>query len=235
MLIYKVINLINGRVYIGKTITTLNERKYKHIYSSKSFSDMCVFHKAIRKYGIENFKWEVIYECDEVLILNVMETMKIIVNHSHVSENGYNLTWGGDGLPKGFKHTEETKKKMSISSKDVFFSNEHRKKLSDRAKNMSDEHKRKIVESRMGFKHTEESKKKMSISHIESMTDDIKIKISNSRKGKGMKYSFEVIEKAFLLSNNGLGYRKISKMLNIPIPTIQSWIRKKKRGYYKCA
>ena len=39
-----------------------------------------------------------------------METMKIIVNHTHISENkGYNLTWGGGGS-SGYKFTSEQKR-----------------------------------------------------------------------------------------------------------------------------
>ena len=105
-IIYKSTNLINGKCYIGKTITSLTKRKNNHIYTSKKFNEngkcskdeyRCYFYNALNKYGIENFKWEIIYECDDELILNIMETMKIIVNHSHRSEGGYNITWGGEG------------------------------------------------------------------------------------------------------------------------------------------
>lgn len=62
----------------------------------------------------KQFKWKIIYECDEVM-LDMMETFKIIVNHSHYLDGkGYNMTWGGGSI-SGYKHTEETKKKMSIS------------------------------------------------------------------------------------------------------------------------
>ena len=115
--IYKATNLINGKCYIGKTIQEFRIRKTRHFQDIKNSSDNAYFHNAIKKYGKKNFTWEVIFECDDVLILNVMETMKIIVNHSHWTEGkGYNLTWGGEcEQKKGFKHTEETKKKMSKS------------------------------------------------------------------------------------------------------------------------
>jgi group I intron endonuclease len=111
--IYKATNLINGKCYIGKTIQEFRIRKTRHFQDIKNSSDNAYFHNAIKKYGKKNFTWEVIFECDDVLILNVMETMKIIVNHSHWTEGkGYNLTWGGEGS-YGFKHTDKSKKKMS--------------------------------------------------------------------------------------------------------------------------
>lgn len=117
-IIYKATNLINNKKYVGKTIKTLEDRKYEHIYkANKGDCYTSYFHNALKLYGIENFKWEVLCECDDVLILNIMETMKIIVEHSHVSDGGYNMTWGGDGLPKGYKHSAETKRKVGESSK----------------------------------------------------------------------------------------------------------------------
>ncbi len=111
MVIYRATNIITGQCYIGQSVN-FPDRKRVHIRRALKNEDNWVFHRAIRKYGADNFKWEIIYECKDKLILNVMETMKIIVNHSHISEGGYNMTWGGDGT-SGYKHTDETKKIIS--------------------------------------------------------------------------------------------------------------------------
>lgn len=109
--IYKATNLINGKCYIGQTIR-FKKRKYDHIFWSINELDNFYFHNSIRKHGVGNFSWEIIYECDDKLLLNVMETFKIMTHHSHVSEGkGYNLTWGGDVI-YGRPCSEETKEKI---------------------------------------------------------------------------------------------------------------------------
>lgn len=55
-IIYKVENTTSGKVYIGKTIKSLKERKQKHLNDSKYNRDEFCFHNAIRKhvYGGRN-------------------------------------------------------------------------------------------------------------------------------------------------------------------------------------
>jgi group I intron endonuclease len=144
-IIYKATNLINGKIYIGKTIQKFVRRKNNHIRHASNNLDNFYFHNAIRKYGIENFKWEIIYECNDGLLLNLMETMKIIINHSHVSEGGYNMTWGGDGQ-FGRICSDETKRNIS-------------KKLKGRK--LTDEHRIKVIEGLKGRKMTEYNKKRL--------------------------------------------------------------------------
>ena len=58
MIIYKATNKINGKVYIGQTEKTLEHRKEVHHRDSERMDTY--FYRAIRKYGWENFEWEVI-------------------------------------------------------------------------------------------------------------------------------------------------------------------------------
>lgn len=112
-IIYIATNIINGKSYIGKTIQTLKQRKQSHIRYAKE-GGMGVFLSALRKYGIENFKWEILCECDKD-ILGITETMKIIVHNSHYIDGyGYNMTYGGEGC-LGYKHSEIARKKISKS------------------------------------------------------------------------------------------------------------------------
>lgn len=162
-IIYKVTNNINGKCYVGQTTCALGLRKSKHKYISLNPPKTDYFHNAIRKYGMKNFKWEVIYECDEIM-LDMMETFKIMVCHSHVSEgNGYNLNWGG-GSNRGYKHTEEAKKIMSI--KHIGKENPMFGKMGKLSpmfnKHHTDITKKKISDKSIGRKQSDNTKKKKS-------------------------------------------------------------------------
>lgn len=98
--IYKVTNNINGKVYIGQSIN-IEKRWKNHINHSfnNSYSDYnSVFHKAIRKYGIDNFNFEIIEECKKEE-LNKQEKYWIKYYNSYLGFencNGYNMTLGGE-------------------------------------------------------------------------------------------------------------------------------------------
>jgi group I intron endonuclease len=221
-IIYKVTNIVDGKCYIGKTIQTFRKRQYKHMYYATEDLDNTYFHNAIIKYGEENFKWEVIFECDDPLILNVMETFKIMICHSHKSEGGYNLTWGGEGS-YGFKHSEETKKKMREIHK---------------GKVLTPDHKRKIGKGNKGKTCTDETKLKMSLSqrgknnpmYGKKLSDATKKRIGQSQKGKpkpkNRKYSTDVFERCIIKYKAGMEFDEISKDLGVPISTMQYWFKK---------
>lgn len=109
--IYKYTNKINGKSYIGQT-NNIQKRKNGHrstAYNPKSYNYSDAFHIAFRKYGEDNFNFEIIEEIDEQFgreYLNERECFFIEFFHSHVSQNGYNTTWGGEGCnrtPKNFQ------------------------------------------------------------------------------------------------------------------------------------
>jgi predicted GIY-YIG superfamily endonuclease len=54
------------KIYIGKT-TNFKKRIYNHIWNSKrKLNSKVILYSAIRKYGSENIKWEVLYECQSI-------------------------------------------------------------------------------------------------------------------------------------------------------------------------
>lgn len=53
--IYKIINLINGKIYIGKTKYTADARFKAHVINSKNESNDTYLYRAMRKYGLDNF------------------------------------------------------------------------------------------------------------------------------------------------------------------------------------
>lgn len=135
-IIYKVTNKINGKVYIGQTTQGLRRRKKAHIRDAVNKKYNSVFHKALLKYN--DFAWEIIDQCDSRQQLNEME-FHYIKQYDSKAPNGYNLTFGGDGMD-GFTVSEETKVKISkamTGKKSYWYGKHHtaatKKKLSDLA------------------------------------------------------------------------------------------------------
>ncbi len=93
--IYKITNTINNKLYIGKTINTIEKRFAEHIKQSKiTQAKKRPLYNAINKYGIENFTIEIVEECD---IKEVNEREKYWINYFNTYKYGYNATLGGDG------------------------------------------------------------------------------------------------------------------------------------------
>lgn len=92
--IYKITNKINGKSYIGQS-TNIAKRWSHHLavaQNDKYSQQQWYIHRAIRKYGKENFIFEVLEECPKEL-LNEREIYWIAKFDTY--NNGYNLTLGG--------------------------------------------------------------------------------------------------------------------------------------------
>lgn len=99
--IYKITNLKNNNCYIGQSINIIqrwkdHRKEAKDIYSDKKEYPL---YKAIRKYGIENFSFEILEEC-KVEELNQKE--KEYIEKYNSFHNGYNQTLGGDSNSKNY-------------------------------------------------------------------------------------------------------------------------------------
>ena len=152
MIIYGVRNKINNKWYIGQTVRTLALRKSQHICST---SRCPVLKNAFDKYGLENFEWVELATASTLEELNQLE-IEYINRYNSIAPNGYNVQTGGNNS----KHSEETKQKIGAWRKGRFkgvpLSEEHRQKISAGLKGkskgkgriFSEEHKRKIAESR---------------------------------------------------------------------------------------
>lgn len=99
--IYKITNTINDKVYIGQS-KNISQRWRVHRYRafSKSAEDYeKPLYRAIRKYGLLAFNFEVIEECS-IEDLNAKEKFWIELLDSTNPSKGYNLTKGGEsGYP----------------------------------------------------------------------------------------------------------------------------------------
>lgn len=110
--IYKVTNLINNKVYIGQTIQDVKYRWYRHCGKSGiSQAELNThFKRAILKYGKENFKVEVIEECDSS---QLNEREKYYISYFDSYNNGYNSTLGGTDGYKPYKTNDEENQQIA--------------------------------------------------------------------------------------------------------------------------
>ena len=108
MIIYMATNKINGKKYIGQTVKELTERKKGHKYDALHRNRNIPFHNAIKKYGMDNFEWDVIWKGterqDDPYLLDRMER-----RFMKEYEPEYNVRTGGQN---GYRHSDDTKEKM---------------------------------------------------------------------------------------------------------------------------
>lgn len=139
--LYKVTNQANDKSYIGWTDNL--ERRWKQ-HKRPSSESLCL-RNAIQKYGLDVFTLEVLETCESDTYAKLLE-IAAIKGFNTKTPNGYNMTDGGEGT-MGRLHSEESKRRMSLS---------HTGKV------LSKEHIQNIVEANTGRKRSEESKQKMS-------------------------------------------------------------------------
>lgn len=186
MQIYKITNLITGKVYVGQTTMSVEQRWALHIRDfERGRKATYPLYRAFAKYGVDKFKVEVIHDnietCEE---LDRLER-HYIKELNTMSPNGYNLTAGGQGV-HGYHHTDKTKKLFSEFMKshyDQIYTQERADKISTslKGRKLSDEHRRKISENaklRVGEKnpffgrtHSDATRKR--ISEANSLHRDI--------------------------------------------------------------
>lgn len=164
MIVYKTVNLINGKIYIGKD--EANNPKY--------LGSGTVLKKAIKKYGISNFKKEILEECNCREDLSTCEIKWINKLNSTNPVIGYNIAEGGTGgntyYGKSKSELIDIKTKISKSLANRKFTEEHKNKLS------------KSASLRKGNKPNVFNGMKMEEYLEEDYAKDIKNKISSSLK-----------------------------------------------------
>lgn len=144
-----------GKSYVGQTKFSLEVRRKKHRNDSRTGSSY-VFHKAIRKYGIDVFDWSVLEECSSQEALDEAER-KWIASLETMIPNGYNTTPGGLALT----YTPEIREKLRIANSKRKASASTREKISLALRGRVPHA---AIEAIRGKPRTEETKRKMSAS-----------------------------------------------------------------------
>lgn len=139
-LIYKIVNSVNDKIYVGQTWETLKSRLLKH----KDRRSNCIkLRNAMNCYGKDNFTINILTICHDQEIADHWESF--FIKKYDTIYNGYNILIGGKtGSRKGLRHSQETKNKMSKSKKGKPSWNKGRPGFM------------------LGKKHTEDSKENMS-------------------------------------------------------------------------
>jgi group I intron endonuclease len=205
--IYKIINKNNGRYYIGSSINIKNRWNEHKRTLKQNKHDNNFLQKSWNKHGEESFLFEVI---EYVLDLNkLLEREQFYLDLiTYDKKMSYNLCKTAGNM-LGFKHSDETKNKMSKS----------------RIGNKNS----------LGNKHTDETKNKMSNSHIglkhEEKTKILMINKSKKDILKSIKYKTKIsneirTELLNKYSSGSYSTRKLSELYGISKSTIWNIVRK---------
>lgn len=171
--IYKIINKIKNKVYIGQAVN-LKQRIQTHLNSVKKTHNYPLYH-SMRKHGVENFDVEILIQ-EKNLTKQELDDLEIDFIRLYNSIDrlfGYNLTKGGEGTV-GFKFTKESKDKMSKTKKGKPCSQEHKQKISKTSKGriFSQEHKKKLSNAAKNRKPiSKETINKIRQTKIKNQTD----------------------------------------------------------------
>ncbi len=108
--LYKITNLVNGKMYIG--ITTRPEARFKQHMNGKS---SVLLKNAVNKYGVESFKFEILVIGEKEYIAD-LERKAIVLYKTQSKEFGYNIKPGGEGMLAGYKIPTTKRDKACFAS-----------------------------------------------------------------------------------------------------------------------
>lgn len=180
--IYKITNLLNNKVYIGQSKNP-GSRWSRHKSDARLGRKTSIYlHKSLIKYGFENFKFEIIIQTKNHLLIDDLEIFFIKQLKSSNRKFGYNLSKGGQA---NRLVSNETRKKLSIAfkGKPSPMLGKHHSELSKKLLskiNKGNKH-------RLGVKTTQKTKNKLSqINFGRKDSMETRIKKSLSMKGKNV-------------------------------------------------
>lgn len=226
--IYAIENLDNDKIYIGQSVDIRKRfREHKH-HLKQNNHDNIYLQRAWNKYGSAKFTFKILEVCNE----NELNGKEIYYISKYRSKS-YNLNNGGYGN-RGYKHTEETKKKLKETrklQKEPMLGKKHTKetkeKLSkiNKGKKLPQEIIKKMIESHKGYKHSEETKTKMSETKKGNTyakgavrSSEERKKLSEIRKGQNStsaKLKDNQVYEIKVMLKKGIPNKEIATMFNI--------------------
>jgi group I intron endonuclease len=195
--IYCATCLTTGKLYFGQTIRLIEERWERHIQEARSGSNY-KFHRAIRKYGEENFLVEEVMFVEaptKDALKRKLDYIEIrLIKKFDTFRNGYNMTLGGEGQ-FGRTFSEESKRKMSESAK---------KRCTDKFRKEKSMLMNKLRENKSFVK------KQCEASKVALLNSEVQKKLGIGRRGKPLsKEHRKKIGQAVSGERNGMYLRKI--------------------------
>lgn len=213
----------SGKVYIGITCQE-PERRWR---GGWGYANQRYLSTAIKKYGWDNFKHEVLFSGLTKEEASHKEVELIALHKSNQRGFGYNID--GGGINKIV--SKETIQRLSDANKGKKLSEEHKRKIGEaskgrpgptKGKRLSEYHRQQISKGMIGRVVTEETRKKLRESNVgKTRSAEARAKMSESHKG--LKPSAETIAK-WKISNKSLmtPVEQIDKKTNVVIARFDS-------------
>lgn len=193
MIVYKITNLENGKIYVGQTRRTLEERFKEHCQADSAIG------RAIRKHGKEKFKCEILETCKTLEELNEREKFWIKTFDCMIPK-GYNKTDGGqstllaeevrhqisESLIKFYEEHPEALEKISEEQKKRYADPEERAKAAERTRKVFEDPaiREKHAESQRKRFENPEEREKISATLTEHFSDPEERKKQSERLKK---------------------------------------------------
>ena len=178
----------SNKKYVGITGQNPPEKRWDE---GRGYPHNAHFTSAIKKYGWENFKHEIVADNLTVSEAEEMERNLIQLYNTMDQEYGYNLTSGGES---GKRYSEEARRNISLSLRGEkhpnygkHHSEETKRKISEAqiGKEISEETRKKLSEANRGRTYSEEYKQRMSeICKGRVVSDETRERISEALKGR---------------------------------------------------
>jgi group I intron endonuclease len=235
MFIYKITNITNGKAYIGLTTKSVRSRWKAHISNAFAKNIQYYLYKAMRKYGLDSFKVETLYEAVDLRELIAVEKGLIAQYGTLYNSNGYNQSSGGESR-SGVKLSPEVVAQMRIRTMAQLAANGHpmqgrkhsgksRAQMSVSAKckpPISDKTRQKLSIAATGRVIPREAVEVGRQKRIGVMrTPEQCVKIAIGRVGKGLgnqasrKYSAQLIKNALEFVLSGSSQTAASKLFGV--------------------